>query len=397
MTLKYLPLHTPQIRFADLVFALAKKHMGTMLESKLATYLDSGVKVIGSGRYAIKIALKTLGTRAGDEVILPAFICSSVGEAVIETGATPVFADVAKDDINIDPNGIKDLITNNTKAIVVAHIFGIPAQIGRLIELSQAQNIPIIEDCCQSFGAKYGGKLTGTWGNFGVFSFGISKNIGTSGGGAICYQKCYSREINDALQCLRLSSQHKNVRPSRYLTAFATPIALNKHFYGVLRNAISSYSVSKNAEPFSAYEGDMTNLEAALAIKQLERYEKTKKVRNENALIYRDHFGDYFKLVNVPDESEPAYLYFPILTAHAKELKNKLRNYSIEVKDKDDMLFGALYKHPRFSEYGYKKLENVEQVENEYLLFPVGYGNTETEEICKKTIRIIMRFRENLL
>jgi dTDP-4-amino-4,6-dideoxygalactose transaminase len=321
-------------------------------------------------------------------LIVPAFICSSVVEAIVEVGGVPVFADVAQDDINVDPNGIEALITRSTRAIIVAHVFGIPAQMGRLLEIGRSHSIPIIEDCCQSYGSRYAGRLTGTMGGFGIFSFGISKNISTSGGGAFCYEQGYDRAISGPLERLRLASKRKRFLPFQCVIPFAAPAAFNKHIYGLTRNAIYSYSVSKNAQPFSDYERGMTPLDAGLAIKQLGRYEAVRQMRNENASTYRAQFGDFFRLVKVPDESEPAYLYFPILTTHAKELKNRLRQYSIEVEDKDEMLFGAPYRQPRFSGYGLKRLDRVERVEDEYLLFPVGHTTAETQEICWRTISI---------
>jgi dTDP-4-amino-4,6-dideoxygalactose transaminase len=113
---------------------------------------------------------------------MPGFTCSSVGEAVLETGATPVFADVAKDSVNVDAASIAAMITPRTRAAIVAHIFGIPAQMDSLRELLASRGIPVIEDCCQSFGARFNGDLLGTIGSFGTFSFGISKNIAVGAG-----------------------------------------------------------------------------------------------------------------------------------------------------------------------------------------------------------------------
>ncbi len=189
MGIKYLSLHNPQIHLADISSGFSTKHPRELLENRLRVYLGSRIKLTSSGRYGLKLILESLGMTPMNEIIVPSFICSSVGLAVMESGATPVFADVAVDDINIDPESVEKAITDKTKAIIIAHIFGIPAKIEQFLKISQEYNLPLIEDCGQSFGAQYNGQLSGTWGDFGFFSFGISKNISGVGGGAICWQE----------------------------------------------------------------------------------------------------------------------------------------------------------------------------------------------------------------
>lgn len=383
MSLTYLSLHSPQARFSDLPRALTLCHPNEMLESALSTYLERQVKVIGSGRYGIKIALQVIGTKTNDEVITPSFICSSVGEAVLEVGARPVFADVNRGGVNMDPDIVESLVTPRTKAIIVAHIFGIPARVEKLLEIAQRHKLILIEDCSQALGSRHNGRLAGTWGNFSIFSFGISKQISTSGGGAICYHQHYSLP----LQKIAKTSKRRRTDPNAFLISLSAPLVFRKHFYGMSKNAISRYSGFKHGRRFSSYEGNMKGLDAACAVYQLRRHEDAQRKRNDNARIYESYFKNYFELIRPPAGSEPAYLYYPVLTSNAPALKKRLHEKSIEVKDREDMLFYALYEHPIFKRYKQEELRNVDNLQSQYLVFPVGHSNCETESICKKTIK----------
>lgn len=386
MNISYLPLHRPKILLSDLTFGIWNNNVLDSLKTELSNYLGEFTVLTGSGRVAIKIALTSLGIGSNDEVIIPGFICSSVGEAVLETGATPVLADIGKDNVNIDASSIETLITQHTKAIITAHIFGIPAQIDKIVDVAKIHNIPLIEDCCQAFGARFNEKLVGTIGSFGIFSFGISKNIAVGNGGAICCQEQYRVDVEKFTKSLIKGNSNTNI--SRYVIPFATPFVFNKHVYGIWSDLVSRYSRSREKTPFSLYESNMNKFEAMLAIKQLDRYQELQELINDNVRQYQKYFKDYFKLINTPTGIEPAYLYFPIFTPNAKKLKNALRNKSIEVKNKDDMHFFVLYESPEFVKFKRKRLVNAEQMENEYLLFPVGYQKSEIETICKVALNV---------
>lgn len=390
MVFKYLPLHRHQISFTDILPVSGdKKPAQELVEEKLKAYLGSSVKVVGSGRYGLKIILKALNVGLGDEVIIPAFICPSVVDAVVESGATPVFADVAECDVNMDPTSAEEAITDSTKAIVIAYLFGIPAQVDKFLELSKRYGIPIVEDCGQAFGAKYGDSFAGTHGDFGFFSFGISKNISGVGGGAICWKENRAEQVRSMLEqtAFRSKPQHESNSTQQYFLALSAPLVFNKYAYGAFRSFISRYSDSRRLSPFSSYEGGMTNLEARLVLKQLSRYNRILNVRNKNAEVYRECLCQDFRLINIPEKATPAYLYFPILVDNAEVLQRELALRSIEVKGKKGMYFAAMYKDPRFDRYRYTG-SNVEKVEDDYLLLPTGYSRNETEWICRQMLKV---------
>lgn len=141
---------------------------------------------VSSGTDGNHLALWSLGIGPGDEVIIPAntFIATAWGATL--NGATPVFVDCDKDNYNINPDKIEAAITKKTKAIVVVHLYGQPADMDRLKTIADENNLYLVEDCAQSHFAEYKGKRTGSFGITASFSFYPGKNLGAYGeGGAV--------------------------------------------------------------------------------------------------------------------------------------------------------------------------------------------------------------------
>jgi dTDP-4-amino-4,6-dideoxygalactose transaminase len=136
---------------------------------------------LDSGMSALELGIRAMGIGPGDEVITPAgsFIASS--SAISFTGATPVWVDVDERTYNVDPKLIEAAITERTKAIMVVHLYGQPADMDAVFDVARRHNLPVIEDACQSHGARYKGRRTGSIGAFGAFSFYPSKNLGAYG------------------------------------------------------------------------------------------------------------------------------------------------------------------------------------------------------------------------
>ena len=118
----------------------------------------------------------------GDEVIVPNLTFGASANAIIHAGATPVFADVCPDNWTIDPASIVRNITSKTRAIMPVHLYGVPVDMSAVMEIARVYGIDVIEDCAESLGAKYSGKLTGTFGTTSAFSFFANKTITTGEG-----------------------------------------------------------------------------------------------------------------------------------------------------------------------------------------------------------------------
>ncbi len=134
-----------------------------------------------SGTAALHLALKALGIRAGDEVIMPTYVCQSLLQATLYLGGIPRFVDVDFDTFNIDYNQIIKKINRKVKAIIVPHMFGLMADIEKIKKIG----IPLVEDCAMSVGSSFNGKLAGSFGDLIIFSFYWTKMISAGQGGAV--------------------------------------------------------------------------------------------------------------------------------------------------------------------------------------------------------------------
>lgn len=156
------------------------------LEEKLSNYLGVPyVITVGNGTDALVLTLEAYGIGKGDEVITTPFTFFASAEAVSRLGATPVFVDIDRQTYNIDPAQIEAKITPATKAIIPVHIFGQPAAMEEIMAIAKKNNLIVIEDACQAFGATYKGKPVGSLGHASCFSFFPTKNLGTMGDGGM--------------------------------------------------------------------------------------------------------------------------------------------------------------------------------------------------------------------
>ena len=164
---------------------------------------------VNSGLDALEFAFRAVGVKEGDEVIVPANTFIATALAVSHAGATPVLVDVEADTCNLDPNLIEKAITKKTKAIAVVHLYGQPATMEPIMEVARKHGLKVIEDCAQAHGALYKGKMIGTWGDIGCFSFYPTKNLGAMGeGGAIVTNEmAYAEKV---LQYRNVGQKEKN-------------------------------------------------------------------------------------------------------------------------------------------------------------------------------------------
>jgi dTDP-4-amino-4,6-dideoxygalactose transaminase len=172
------------------------------LEEEVAAYHGLPYAVgVANGTDALLLALRACGIKAGDEVITTPFTFIATAEVIALLNATPVFVDICPDTFNIDPGKIAAKITSRTKAIIPVHLFGHPADMAPIMEIAIKNNLKVIEDCAQAFGAKYHGQNVGTIGDAGCFSFFPSKNLAGYGDGGMVITK--SEEIARQIKILR--------------------------------------------------------------------------------------------------------------------------------------------------------------------------------------------------
>jgi dTDP-4-amino-4,6-dideoxygalactose transaminase len=177
------------------------EHVKTF-EKEVAEYHDVKYAVsLASGTDALHLCLRAIGIREGDEVITTPFTFIATAEAIAYVGATPVFADIDANTLNIDPDRIREKINDRTRAIIPVHLFGQPADMEEIMDLARTYGLKVIEDGAQAFGATYNGNRVGSIGDAGCFSFYPSKNLGGFGDGGMMITN--NQEIYEKIRLLR--------------------------------------------------------------------------------------------------------------------------------------------------------------------------------------------------
>lgn len=227
----------------------------TALEQELSKYL--GVKhaiAVSNGTVALHVALKALGVGPGDEVVTTPFTFAASATAILHANAIPVFADIDRETLNISPAYIEEVITDRTKAIVVVHLAGYPAEMDEIMKIARERGLYVIEDTAQALGAMYRGKFAGSIGDVGTFSFYPTKTITTGEGGAVVTNN------DEVARIARLLRSHGETA---------------KYYYELL-----------------GYNYRMTEFQAALGYSQLRRIEEIIKRKEAFAKVLMEELED---------------------------------------------------------------------------------------------------------
>jgi perosamine synthetase len=208
MTIR-IPLSSPDITEAEIdavsaVLRTNRLSLGPELEAferAFAAYHSIPDAVaVSSGTAGLHLALLALGIGEGCEVVVPSFAFVAVANAVFQVRATPVFVDIDPVTLNLDPALVEEAITPRTRAILVVHTFGVPAEMDRLQEIARRHNLVLIEDACEAIGAEYDSQKVGGFGDLAVLGFYPNKQITTGEGGCVLVR---DPELADRLRSLR--------------------------------------------------------------------------------------------------------------------------------------------------------------------------------------------------
>jgi dTDP-4-amino-4,6-dideoxygalactose transaminase len=269
------PFHRPSIGEAEIA---------EVVDSLRSGWLTSGAKVerfqrqfaaavgarhavaLNSATAALHLALEAVGVRAGDEVVIPVYTFTATGEVVTYLGARPVLADIRADTLNIDAGTIEPHLTSRTKAIIPVHIGGQTCDMRPILELARARGLAVVEDAAHALPASYKGQPVGTIGDVTAFSFYATKTITTGEGGMV------TTERDDYAARVKLMSLHglSGDAWNRY--------SARGHWY---------YEVVD-----FGFKYNMTDMAAALGLRQLERMSAFQQSREQVARRYTDAFGD---------------------------------------------------------------------------------------------------------
>jgi perosamine synthetase len=204
-----IPLSAPDITSAEIdavnaVLRTNRLSLGPELEAferAVARYhAVPDAVAVSSGTAGLHLALLTLGIGEGCEVIVPSFAFVAVANAVLQVRATPVFVDIDPVTLNLDPALVEEAVTPRTRALLVVHTFGVPAEMERLQAIATRYNLALIEDACEAIGAEYDGRRVGCFGALAILGFYPNKQITTGEGGCVLVQ---DPKLADRLRSLR--------------------------------------------------------------------------------------------------------------------------------------------------------------------------------------------------
>lgn len=305
-----------------------------LAEEKISQYFKlRACYAFDSGRSALYFALKALDVKPGDEIILQAYTCMVVVNAVNWTGAKPVFADI-DNDFNMSATDLEKKITGKTKVLIIQHTFGLAADIDKLLAIAKKHNLKVIEDCAHSFGTSYNGRLSGTFGDIGMLSFGADKVISSVRGGALLTNDAgLAKKIETYQSALPKPKLTKTLQHLMHLPIFY----LGKKFYGFYAgklllagakklNLINKviYKEEKKGEPVSFYPAKFANALATILLKQLSDVDAVNSHRKKIAEFYDSNISN--PLIELPwakekiSDGNSIYLRYPILVDNPKKL-----------------------------------------------------------------------------
>ena len=305
------------------------------LEKEFARKL--GVKyafAFNSGRSALLAILDSLGLTKGDEVLLQAFTCNAVPNPVMWAGLKPVYVDCREDDFNIDVDDLERKITPKSRVVIVQHTFGLPADMDKVMEVCKRHNIVLIEDCAHALGARYKGRLVGTFGEAAFFSFSRDKVISCIYGGMVTTNE-------DGLAKTVKKFQEGAGYPSAYwaFQQLLHPLAMNwkilpsyrvfgkylliiAQWLHVLSKAVH-WKEKRGMKP-GYFPKRMPNALAILALQQLGKLERFNKHRKEIAqTYYKELVGTSFELPERFEGRENIFLRFAVKHPRAHEIVTK--------------------------------------------------------------------------
>lgn len=312
-------------------------------EKAFAEFCDSKYCVgVGNGLDSLFLALKAMGIKEGDEVIVPSNTYIATALAVTYTGATPIFVEPDIRTFNIDPTKIEAAITNKTKAIMPVHLYGQACDMDPIMEAAKKYNLYIVEDCAQAHGAKYKGKVIGSFGDAAGFSFYPGKNLGALGDAGATVTN--SEELA------------KKVR--------------------ALGNYGSDY---KYHHIYQGNNSRLDELQAAFLAAKLPHLNKVNVERRKIAQKYLDGINNSeIILPFVPEYAEPVWHIFGVRCDRRDELEKFLNDAGISTNKHYPI---PMHLQGCYTDLGFKKGDYpiAEKISETELSIPMYYGMTDEE------------------
>lgn len=340
--------------------------------------------LVNSGSSANLLALAALvnpdcedGLKEGDEVIVPALSWSTTVWPIVQMGLTPVIVDIDSETLNIDPNKIEEAITPKTRAIMIVPVYGNPCDMDAITEISERNNLILIEDCCESMGAKFNGQSVGTFGRVGTYSFYYSHHITTMEGGV-----CMTAD-DDLSELMRVLRSHGWARETE------RPTKIDEEY-----SHIDPRFLFVNL----GYNLRLTDPQAAMGSVQLPKLDHFIDQRRKTAAEYKQglsKFSEYFDFQTETPGGFHTWFGFPIVVKKTapfsvKSLIAALKQHSIETRP---IIVGNIAKQPAMKKFHHRvcgDLANSSAVMERGFSF--GNHQSITESDRSRVIAVISDF-----
>lgn len=343
--------------FQDNWIAPAGPHID-LFENRLVDFLDqkSQVVALNSGTAAIHLGLQLLGVQKGDVVLCQSLTFIASVNPVLYLGATPVFIGSEKETWNLCPIALEEAILNQLnkgiqpKAIVVVHLYGMPAKMNEIITISKKYNIPILEDAAEALGSSYTNQPCGTFGDFGVFSFNGNKVITTSGGGALL---CHSEAVK---------------KKAVFLATQAKEDAVYYEHTQV------------------GYNYRMSNVAASIGLGQLEVLSEHIQHRKQNHHFYKQLFENLSEVTlhQEPNENFISNHWLTVIQLASFEQREALRLHLEKYNIESRPVWKPMHLQPLFQDNLYFGADLADTLFDNGLCLPSGSNLSEEDKNCIK-------------
>lgn len=308
-------------------------------------FANQKVLTLSSGTHGLSLALRLCDVKPGDQVISTPLTCTATNMPILGMGADIVWADV-KRDLNIDPDSIRECITDKTRAIMVVHWGGYPCDMGEIHKIALDSGVPVIEDCAHAYGSSYAGHPIGdcSLSDFAMFSFQAIKHLTSVDGGALC---CGERYTYDRGKLLR--------------------------WYGIDRESPrTDFRCEEDIQEWG-YKFHMNDVCATVGIKNMELAQENINLAINNAAYYEKELFDFdgIEITQTSNDRQSSYWLFSMLVDRRSEFTHMMGRKGIAVSrvhERND-------KHTCFSK-SKKDLPGLESIMDKMICIPVGWWVT---------------------
>jgi len=346
------PVTFKEIAIAIKDSAIGGKDIKANFETDISAYNNCEHSIVTySGRTALYVLLKAYGFKKGDELIMPAYMCETVSQMLLDMGLKLNFVDVDPDTYNIDIDDLNKRISGNTKAILAVHMFGNPCDMQAIMDIAQEKDAIVIEEAPQAMGAEYKGKKAGTIAEAGFFSFGRGKPITAMGGGALVTK---DSSINKKCQGIVSSFKENASRASTLMQLLGYSSLRNRSLYNFIDKKVRSEEFRTKIY-LDNLKCKFSELQAAIGRIQLHSLNDFNAKRKSNAEFLINDLKNFegISLPKILKYSKPIFLRFPIRIIKANqrdELRSLLEEHGIETSIVYPLTLPILY-NTKVSEY----------------------------------------------